>query len=137
MGESQSVLAFSIIISCVLVGIFITKIKTNDVLSWTERRVLGFFRGFMLWIAVGAYAISITSFVVALAMRLGLAKDETLLVLLGQSIAAQIEAWGLLTISMMSFLTASTATILLVLIAFELHLRRIAKQSERTGFFDT
>lgn len=136
MGESKSILAFSVIIFCVVIGIFIAKIKTNYVLTATERKVLGFFRGLMLWIAVGAYAISFASFVIALSMRVGLANDEALSFLLGLSIAASIQAWGLLTISMTFFAVASTAAILLILIAVELHLRRIAIHSERTGYFN-
>lgn len=136
MGESNSALAFGIIFACVLIGIFITKIKINDVLSATERSVLGIFRSMMLWTAILAYAISSASLIIAFGMRIHLINNSILDSVFGLSISTQLQALGMLTIAMNSFFVAAVASLLLLFVAVEMHLRRIARQSERSGYFN-
>jgi len=136
MVESKSITAFAIIAVCVLVGVFFATIKKNDRLSVREIAMIGFFRSLTLWSAIMAYFISLASFIAALAVRFAVISQDDVFAMLGQPIAAHLQAWGLLYMSMSSFIAASAAMIVYMIVAIEIHLRRIAAQSERSGYFN-
>ena len=134
MVETKSITAFAIIGVCVVIGVFFATIKKTDRLSGREIAVIGFFRSLTLWSAVLTYLFSLTTFAAALSIRFSVLSEDDLFAMLGQPIAAHLLAWGVLYLSMISFVAASAAMIVFLIVAIEMHLRRIAAQSERTGY---
>lgn len=136
MVDSKSVTTVLIIVVCVLVGVFIATLKNHDRLTAREMSVLGFFRGLTLWSAVTSYVFSLVSFLAALALRMEIVSRDEFFAMLGQPIATHLEAWGLLYLSFITFVAASLAMIVMVIVAIEMHLRRIAEKVDRSGYFN-
>lgn len=136
MVDTKSVTTVLIIVVCILVGIFIATLKNNDRLTAREMSVLGFFRGLTMWSAVLSYTVSLASFIAAIALRIGIVSQDDIFAMLGQPIASHLEAWGLLYIAALTFIAASSAMIVMVVIAIEMHLRRIAERADRSGYFN-
>ena len=137
MVETKSVITVFVIVVWVLVGIFISTLKSNDRLTRREVAALGFFRGLTLWSAVISYMIALVSFLAAMALRIGVVRQDDVFAMLGQPIAAHIEAWGLLYISCVTFVAASFAMIVMLVIAIEMHLRRLTERADRSGYFNS
>lgn len=136
MVENKSIMAFAIIAVCVLVGIFFATIKKNDRLLSREAAMVGFFRSLTLWSAVLAYLFSLVTFILAIAIRFSVISQDDVFAMLGQPIAVQLQASGLLYLSLSAFVAASAAMIVFLIVAIEMHLRRIAALSERSGYFN-
>ena len=136
MVETKSIITFGIIVGCVLVGMFLATLKKTDRLTIREVSALGFFRGLTLWSAVLSYLVSLVSFAAAIIIRIGIVSQDDMFAMLGQPIAAHLEAWGLLYIASVTFIAASAAMIVMVIIAMEMHLRRIALNTDRAGYFN-
>jgi hypothetical protein len=136
MVDQKSVITVLIIVVCVMVGVFLATLKKNDRLTSREMSVLGFFRSLIMWSAVLSYLTSLTSFLTALALRISLIRQDDLLSLLGQPIASQFDASALLYFAAMSFVVASAAVFIMLIIAIEMHLRRIANAQDRPTYFN-
>lgn len=136
MVETKSLTAFVIIAVCVVIGVFFATIKKTDRLSMREIAMIGFFRSLTLWSAVLAYLFAVVTFVAALALRFAVISQDDVFAMLGQPIATHLFGWGMLYLSMISFVAACAAMIVFLIIAMEMHLRRIAQQSERSGYFN-
>lgn len=136
MVEAKSISAFIIIAVCVFIGVFFASIKKTDRLTSREVAIIGFFRALTLWSAVLAYIVAASSFVLALALRFSVISFDDVFAMIGQPIGAHLQAWGVLYISMISFISASAAMIVFMIIAIEMHLRRMATQAERSGYFN-
>lgn len=137
MVDQKSVVTVLIIVVCVLVGIFLATLKKNDHLTLREMSVLGFFRSLILWSAVLSYLTSLMSFLVALALRIGIVRQDDIVALLGQSAGPHFEASPLLYIAAVSFVAASAAVFIMLIIAIEMHLRRIANAQDRPTYFNS
>lgn len=136
MVEAKSLTTALIIAACVLLGVFLATLKNNDRLTARERSALGFFRGLTIWSAIAFYIISFVTFLASIAKRIGLISQDDVFAMLGQPIAMHLEAWGLMYVSAISFAIASMAMVVMLLIAIELHIRRIAEKVDRNGYFN-
>lgn len=136
MVEQKTVLIIAIVTVSILVGAFFSTVKSTDRLTSREATIIGFFRNLTLWSAIGAYLFSLLSFLLALGLRASIISNDELFAMLGQPIASHLQAWGMLYLAMMSFIAASGAMIVYLIIAIEMHLRRIANNSDRSGYFN-
>lgn len=136
MVEQKTVLIIAIVTVSILVGAFFSTVKSTDSLTSREATIIGFFRNLTLWSAIGAYVFSLLSFLLALGLRASIISNDELFAMLGQPIASHLQAWGMLYLAMMSFIAASGAMIVYLIIAIEMHLRRIANNSDRSGYFN-
>lgn len=136
MVETKSVLAFMIIAVCVVIGVFFATVKKTNQLTGREIAVIGFFRNLTLWSAIMAYLFALFTFAAALALRFSLISQDDVFAMLGQPIAFHLFGWGMLYLSILSFFAACAAMIVFLIIAIELHLRKMAQQSDRSGYFN-
>jgi len=137
MIDQRSLLTVLIIGVCVLIGIFIATLKKTDRLTVREISVLGFFRGIVMWSAVLLYLTSLVTFLSAFALRVGLARQEDINGVIGSLVTVQFDVPALFELAILSFGAASAAMIVMIVIAIEMHLRRIANSQDRPVFFNT